>query len=175
MKKIKTVTKKLIEIIKKKLLIALVAILLIVFVVPRFFVKNAKKETTKVEKGTVEEQLILSGEVKAVEHVELYFSTSGKIIWVGVKEGKIVKKGQALAKLDTTQLNADYQRALSDLRSAEATVQKIHDDVKNHSSDETFTQKETRTTAEVAKDKAYEAVKKAEDNLKNATLIAPFS
>lgn len=175
--KSKKLIKKVLNIIKtkKRFLIILALGFFMVFIIPRFFVKNKEKETVQIQKGTVSEQLILSGEIKAIEHVELYFPASGEIVWVGVKEGQIVRKGQALAKLDTLKLNADYQRALSDLRSAEASAQKALDDVKNHSADETFAQKETRTAAEVAKDKAYEAVKKAEEDLKNATLIAPFN
>jgi len=105
----------------------------------------------------------------------LGFQSSGKIAYVGVKEGQKVAKGTLLAKLDTTVLNSALQQARSSLRSAEATVERVHDDVKDHSSDETFTQKETRTAAEVAKDNAYEAVIAAEDALRNATLYAPFS
>ena len=46
--------------------------------------------------------------------------------------------------------------------------------MKNHSGDENFTQKATRTAAEVARDNAYDSVKAAEYNLANATLYAPF-
>ena len=160
---------------KKKLAVAVIVLFLMIILLPKLFTKNEKENTTVIQKGTVSEQLVLSGEIKATEDVDLYFPTSGKITWIGVKEGQIVKKWQALAKLDTTQLNADYQKALADLRSAETSVQKIHDDLKDHSSDETFAQKETRTIIEVAKDKAYESVKKAEQNLKDSTLISPFS
>ena len=72
-------------------------------------------------------------------------------------------------------LNADLQRARSDLRSAEATLERVLDEVKDHDADETFEQKEARTTAEVAKDKAFEAVIKAEKNLSEASLVSPFS
>jgi multidrug efflux pump subunit AcrA (membrane-fusion protein) len=54
-------------------------------------------------------------------------------------------------------------------------LDKIHDDVKGHSGDETFTQREIRTAAEVANDKAFDAVTKAEQDFKNATLFAPFT
>jgi membrane fusion protein (multidrug efflux system) len=132
-------------------------------------------ETVEVKRGEVTEELILSGEVKAEKYAELYFQSSGQLSWVGVKEGDKVSKGQALLKLDTVKLSADLQRAYSDLRAAQATLDKIHDDVKGHSGDETFTQRESRTTAEVANDKAYDAVTKAQQDLKYATLSAPFA
>jgi len=161
---------------RKKIIyiVAGVVALILILVIRGRSKKNKEIETTTIQKGDVVEELILSGEVKATEHAELSFSSSGKVNWIGVEEGDWVNKGQALAKLDTTKLNADFQRARSDLRDADASVEKAHDDVKDHSADETFTQKETRTAAEVAKDKAYEAVLKAEEDLKNATLKAPF-
>lgn len=103
------------------------------------------------------------------------FRLRGKITWIGVTEGDEVEKGQALAKIDTTTLNADLQRARADYRLAQATVERVHDDVKDHDDDETFEQKEDRTTAEAALDKAWDALLKAEYNLSNATLLAPFA
>jgi RND family efflux transporter MFP subunit len=127
-----------------------------------------------VQKGTVSDELILTGTVKAEKDVTLYFPTYGKISWVGVSEGQSVKKGQALASLDTTILNASYQEALNSYRNYQAAAESALDSVKDHSSDETFAQKATRTAAEVARDNAYDAVRAAEYNLKNATLFAPF-
>lgn len=162
---------------KKRARVALVVVVIGGVLLWKFvlFPKKADLETTEIKKGIVSEELILSGEINADEYAELVFQSSGKIAWVGASEGEWVRKGQALAKLNTTNLNADLQRARSDLRDAEATVERVHDDVKDHAGDETFTQKETRTASEVAKDKAYEAVLKAEENLRNATLTAPFA
>lgn len=132
-------------------------------------------DSTEVKKGTVEEVLTLSGEIDADEYAKLTFPSSGQIAWVGVKEGDEVKKGQALTKLDTVVLNAAFQQAKAALRAAEATVENVHDQVKDHSGDETFAQKNTRTTAEAAKDSAYEAYVAAEYNLRHSTVLSPFA
>jgi len=134
----------------------------------------AEIEEAIVERGNVKEELILSGEIVADEHALLTFATGGEISYVGVKEGEVVTKGKLLSKLETTNVNSDFERAKADLRAAEATVENIHDQVKDHSGDETFVQKDARTTAEVAKDKAYEAFLKAQRNLRGASLFAPF-
>lgn len=131
-------------------------------------------EEAQVSRGEVVEELILSGEIKATEHAKLSYETSGKVVYVGVKEGDVVRKGTLLGKLETTSLNAAYQQALASLRKYEATVENIHDQVKDHSGDETYAQKDLRTTAEATKDSAYEAVIIAERNLKGASLYAPF-
>lgn len=137
--------------------------------------RNSIEESSEVKRGSVSEELILTGTVKADEHAKLVFPTSGKLAWIGVKEGEEVKKGQALASLDRTSLNAVYQQALSGVRKYEATVDSVHDSLKNKDSTETFSEKDTRTTAEVAKDSAYDSLRIAEYNLKNANLYAPFA
>ena len=50
----------------------------------------------------------------------------------------------------------------------------MYDAIKDNDDSESYSFKETRTAAEVAKDKAWEAVLMAEDNLRNATLYSPF-
>lgn len=158
--------------------IALIAILLVIVGTVFWAVKSRQKDQpieVKIEKGTVTEDLILTGEIAAEKHARLTFPTSGKLAWVGVSEGTWVYQGQALVSLDKTPLDAAYQQAKATLRKYEATLENIHDQVKNHDRDETFATKDTRTTAEVNKDYAYDALRTAEYNLNNATLLAPFA
>lgn len=165
---------KLFSLFKNKFFLVL---LIIAIAAISFFIFKSKKEqpqSIETQKGIVTEDLILSGEIKADEYAALTYSTSGKVSWVGVKEGDQIKKGQALGKLDTTSLNAAFQQSKATLRAAEATVANVHDQVKDHSSDETYAQKDSRTTAEAAKDRAYEAYIAAQDNLKNSTIFSPF-
>ena len=165
------------NLLKKKVFwVIFIAVLVASFLIWKFiFNKKDNLDSAKIERGVVAEELVLSGEVKADKDASLKFSSSGKVAWVGVIEGDIVKKGQALAKLDTVYLNSALQSARASLRLYDATVDKVHDDVKNHSSDENLTQRDTRTTAEATKDKAYEAVVQAEDALRNSTLLSPFA
>ncbi|MEK7169081.1 MAG: efflux RND transporter periplasmic adaptor subunit [Patescibacteria group bacterium] len=157
----------------KKIAIVLIILLGILF----FVFRNNKKEvkTTEIKRGDLKEELILSGEVSATNYAKLAFETSGKIVYVGVKEGEKVNKGRLISKLDSTVLNSNYQIAMSNLRISNATAQNILDQVKDNSNDETFAQKDTRTTAEANKDKAYEAVIVAKRNLDGASLYAPFN
>lgn len=153
------------------------AVLVVLFIIAFFVFKNKDKDiqTATIQKGKIAEELILSGEVNAVNYAKMGFETSGKIIYVGIKEGESVKKGKLLSKLDTTVLNSSYQIALSNLRIYDATVANVHDQVKNHDRDESYAQKDLRTTAEANKDKAYEAVIAAKRNLNGASLYAPFN
>ena len=161
---------------RKKLLI-----ILVILAVGGYFLygyitgRNGEVETIEVKRGTVAEELILTGEIDADEYAQLTFPASGKIAWVAVKEGDEVKRGQALTKLDTTTLNTAFQSARATLRAAEATLENVHDQVKDNDDDESFSEKDTRTTAEVIKDKAYEAYIAAEYNLRNVTIFSPFA
>lgn len=132
-------------------------------------------ETAIVKVGDVREELILTGEIKADLHAQMRFPTSGKLGWIGVSEGDWVYKGQALASLNKTTLDAAYQQARSNLRKYDSTVDRVHDDLQGKDETETYTEIETRVTAESSKDYYYDALKTAEYNLRNANLIAPFA
>jgi len=162
----------------KKKIIIIAALLLSIGTGVFFYFRNQKTngaETATVSKGVVTEEIILTGQVQAEKHSVMVFPTSGKLAWVGVTEGQQVKKGQALASLDQTTLDAAYQQAMSNYRNYQATADQVLDTVKDHSKDETLTQKATRTTAEVNRDNAYDALRAAEYNLKNGKLYAPFA
>lgn len=158
---------------KKVLILLLVAIGLGYFIFLRPKEAVVRREAT-VERGTVTEELVLSGEIRAVESANLSFGLSGPLRYVGVTSGQTVKKGQLLASLDTTELNSVFQQANAALRAAEATKDRVYDSLQNKEKTETFTERETRVIAEASKDRAYEAVVSARKDLRDASLIAPF-
>ena len=157
------------------LIFAVVVILLAVFGGRIFGKKTQTPETQTVTRGSIKSTISASGSIEGEKQATLHFQTPGRVAWIGVKEGDKVKKWQVIAKLDAVQLNSNLQIAQSNLRAAEATLQRVYDSVKGHETDESFTQKETRTAAETAKDKAYEAVISAQNALSNSVLIAPFA
>lgn len=161
----------------KKRLIVLFLVLFAVVFWRAFLVRksNFSVEVYTVARGEMIESFSSSGKVQASQKVDLAFQTPGQIAWVSVKEGDRVGRGQAVAGLDTIKANSAYQIALSTLRLAEATVDRVHDDVKNHASDETFLIKETRVMAETNKDKAYEGTIMAKKDLDNSLLVSPFA
>ena len=136
--------------------------------------KSLKVETTQVGKGSLVLSISTSGEVKADEYSALTFPSGGKISKVSVKSGDRVKKGQFIASLDLVPFSVAYQQALNNYRSYQAAAENAVDSVKNHSADETYAQKATRTAAEVARDNAYDSVRAAQNSLSNAVLYAPF-
>lgn len=155
-----------------------VVLLVALFVIWRIVAgatKTVAVEATSVTEGDIVESVATSGTIRADNYANLTFQSSGKVAKVYVKIGDEVKKGDWIASLDAVSLNATYQEALNAYRKYQATADNILDQVKDHSTDETLTQRDTRTTAEVNRDSAYDAVKAAENALANATLKAPFN
>ncbi len=155
--------------------VLLVVILLVLYRLVFGGPKLQKYPSVKVAQGDLLETLSTTGRVKADEYATLTFQTGGRLAFVNVKNGQNVKKGQAIAGLDTTILNAAYQQSLNNYRNYQASAESALDSVKDHSGDETFAQKATRTAAEVARDNAYDAMNIALQNLKYATIYSPFN
>lgn len=75
-------------------------------------ISNEKKFI--VIRKTVKRTLTISGKVDAEEKAALRFQTSGRLIWVGVKEGDTVKKYQAIAQMDSREVQKNLEKALRD-------------------------------------------------------------
>lgn len=82
----------------------------------RFILKSRQPvlKTAKVERGTLIQAISASGKIKAADEVNLQFQTSGRLAWVGVKEGDKVVAGQTTAQLDQRELEKNLQKSLRD-------------------------------------------------------------
>ncbi len=78
---------------------------------------TASITTTTVARHNFSKTLSSSGKTKAEKAVELKFQASGKLTWVGVKEGDTVKAYQALAGLDRREVQKNLEKALRDYSS----------------------------------------------------------
>ena len=107
--------KKLLNIIKKRWWIILIIIFVVGWIVYGQTVgkKSTVVELTyKVKRQTLSESLTFSGSVDAQEKATLRFQTSGRLAWVGVTEGDVVKKYQSIASLDQRQLKKQLEKEL---------------------------------------------------------------
>lgn len=105
----------------KKFYLLLFLLILIGFLVyQNFFTgKSSKKEiSAAVNHGTLKQTITISGVVAAEEHVTLRFQTSGRLVWVGVKEGDYVQKYQSIASLDQRELQKELEKDLNDYLTA---------------------------------------------------------
>lgn len=74
-------------------------------------------KTAVVTRATFTKTVASSGKTKASRTAELKFQTSGKLIWVGVKEGDHVSAYQAIASLDSREVRKNLEKALRDYSS----------------------------------------------------------
>lgn len=128
----------------------------------------------QVKKETIKATVSASGLLTGKDSLNLHFKSGGKLVYLAVKTGDKVYRGQTLASLDTQDLNISLQQAQNTFRDKQATAQKIEDDVKDHKTDETFTQAQTRTSAQAARDSAYDNVKAAQRDFQDAVISSPI-
>lgn len=95
-----------------------IALVVIVLVGGFFFLQNKNKNDLKratVVKGTVTEQVAVTGKTEADQSVELAFETSGRVQNASLSVGQKVSAGQMLARLDQSVLSANLAKAKADL------------------------------------------------------------
>lgn len=93
--------------------------------------KEKKPDTYKIKKVTLEKTLSLSGEIDAEEKAVLKFQTSGRLAWVGVKEGDYVQKYQTIASLDQRDLKNRLTKYLNTYVKQRNTFEETKDDYWN--------------------------------------------
>lgn len=164
------------RLLRKKIIIPL---LLLVIALSFWLLRPTNSKTqqfqfAKVKRQNIKAIVSSSGNLAGKNSANLKFKSPGKLSYINVKAGDKVFSGQLIATLDTQDLAIALKQAQNTLRDKQATVDKIHDDVKGHDTDETFTQRVTRTTAEAAVDNAYDSVKAAQRAFQDANLISPL-
>lgn len=161
---------------KKKiiLLIVLIAVAIIGF---NFFgsqKKPAPMQLAEVKRQDIKSTVSSSGILTGTNAVNLKFKSGGKLAYINVKAGDWVERNQVIAGLDAKELSIALQQAQNTLRDKQAAAEKALDDVKNHEKDESSSQKKDRTTAEVARDNAYDSVKAAQKALEDTVIVSPI-
>jgi HlyD family secretion protein len=69
-------------------------------------------QTTTVKREDFTKSVNSSGKTTAAKSVDLKFQTSGKLAWVGVKEGDTVAAYQAIASMDSREVQKNLEKAL---------------------------------------------------------------
>lgn len=171
---------------KKFLIFGAVILIAVLF----FVINSSKKEEIiqyiKVQRQDVNSTISTSGTLTGKTGTNLRFASGGKLAYLLVKEGDKVYQGQVLAGLDTQALAINLQQAQNNLRDKQAQLDKILDDIHLFqygnggfsnvgSANETQTQRQARTNAEVGKDNAYDNLKAAQRAFQDAVLVSPIT
>jgi HlyD family secretion protein len=86
---------------------------------------TTRANTVKVVRGNLTTSITGSGNIIAASDVTLAFQTSGTVSDIMVKEGDKVQKGQALAKLDSRDLELQLKSAQASYDSAKAKLAQL--------------------------------------------------
>ncbi len=78
--------------------------------------KKAIYETTLVKRGNVVQEVSVTGRVEAQSEVALAFERGGRVVTLPRKVGTIVRKGDILIRLDTSELSALRAQAAANLQ-----------------------------------------------------------
>jgi HlyD family secretion protein len=110
---------------KKTVIILAIAVIVIILAVLAFGPKKDKgiKVTLeKVKRTDLTATVSASGEIKPKKNINISALIPGRIIKIGVKEGDVVKAGDFLLKLDSTQYEANADRDRAFIQSSQAEL-----------------------------------------------------
>lgn len=172
---------------KKKIAIAVV---LLAVLVSGFIFFNRSKQTqvqfVTVKRQDIKSTVSSSGSLTGKNSADLKFRSAGKLAFINVRTGDQVFEGEVIAGLDAQDLSITLQQAQNTLRDKQATVDKVLDDihlfqygnggfVNVGTSNETMTQRQLRSSAEVARDNAFDSIKAAKRDFGDTVIISPLS
>ena len=178
---------KILKLNRKRVVIFIVLILAVIL---GFIFFGRKKpvvlQFAQVKKQDIRSSVSASGMLASKNSANLRFKVPGKLTYVNVKTGDRVFAGEVIAGLDTQDLAITLQQAQNTLRDKQATVDKVVDDIHLFqygnggfpnvgTGNETMTQRQLRTTAEVARDSAFDSIKLAKRAFQDDVIISPIN
>lgn len=167
---------------KKILAVIIVAIIVLFIGVSRIraqklnqpTVYNQNKDTiVSPEIKSIKSDLTLTGSIDASEYAPLRFQNSGKLVWVAVKIGDKVRKGQAIASLDKAELQKSLQTQYNNYRSQLSQFWDTQDKYKDVVVSDTVQRILNRT--QYSLDNSVISYEIADMAIKESTLVSPIN
>jgi HlyD family secretion protein len=113
----------------KKPWVIVVGVILVIVIIGVIYAfaggQKTDQQTAVVQKGTVVQEVSVTGTVKPAESLELAFQTSGKLRKLNVDIGDTVSAGQTLAQLDSAELAASVAQYEAALASQQAKLDEL--------------------------------------------------
>jgi RND family efflux transporter MFP subunit len=159
---------------KRKLI--LLGVLFLIFLVGRGFFSKGQTwevETGQVGRGDLTTTISASGKVGAEKKADLTFLTSGRVSWVGVKEGDTVHAWQAVASLDKRQIELQLKKLLGNFERQFT----LFDDTSDAYKDSVLTDavKRIKERAQIDLDQTVIDVEIQNVAIELASIVSPFS
>lgn len=171
----KKIFSKILVFLKKRWKILLVA--LIVLAVVFGFLQNRGKSQAVLNfinpvKKDLVSSITISGRIDAKEKAQMRFVAGGKLVYLGARQGDLVKKWQSLATIDRSTLQKQMDQNLNLYMKERYDFEDTRDDIK----DRTLDTQETRDVAKQQYDLNNQVLNVEIQNIAiaNTTLYAPF-
>src|SRR3954454_4901335 len=117
----------------KRALIGLLIVAAVGAGVGAYYIKRGGPEiqiqTSPITRGDIVDAVGATGTLQAVTTVQVGSQVSGNISWLGADFNSIVKKGQVIARLDPSLIEAQLQQARANLAQARANLVKAQSDL----------------------------------------------
>ena len=115
---------------KRRVLLAAGAVIVLAIIAVVFGLRSqtasaastSNLQTTTVQRGTLVATVAAAGNVSAPQQAALAFQTSGRVSAVNVQVGDVVKQGQVLMQLDSTNLQYALKSVQTSLTTAQANL-----------------------------------------------------
>ncbi|MBN1154529.1 efflux RND transporter periplasmic adaptor subunit [candidate division KSB1 bacterium] len=173
---------------KRKKTFIIIGIIIIIAIFMIFNLMKSKGGEIEVQVDEVKASDIVqtvsgSGKIRPEVEVDITANVSAEIIRLNVKEGDIVKKGDLLVELDRYKYEASVQQARSNLKSAQASLQKSKSEYLRVidlfgqnlvSQAEKESAEASMLLAESNVEQAQATVEQAEDDLRKTRLYSPI-
>lgn len=155
----------------------LLLILTVVALVVMGFLQSRSKNQVKLNfvnpsKEDIVSSITISGRIDAKEKAQMRFVAGGKVVYLGAKQGDLVKKWQSLATIDRSTLQKQMDQNLNLYMKERYDFENTRDDIKDRSLDT----EETRAVAKQQYDLDNQVLNVEIQNIAiaNTTLYAPF-
>lgn len=139
---------------------------------------NPKKDIIYTPKtGLIKNDLTLAGSVSASEIAAIRFQNSGKLVWVGVKVGDRVRRGQAIASLDQKELRKNLALQFNNYRTQLSQFNDVQDKYKKTKEDLLVTDTIQRILdrTQYSLDNSVINYELTDMSIKEATLTSPIN
>ena len=117
---------KIIKLFKSKLFIAIA--LIVAIAIGYGIYKNTRPQvypTVPVSRGTIIEEVNITGKVKPAQNLDIAFEKGGRISRIRVKVGDTVQAGQQVMQLDNADLYAQLAQAHANVRSQDTKLEQL--------------------------------------------------
>lgn len=121
-----------------------------------------KGKAFTVKRGDLKDTMSFSGKVDAGEKATLKFQSSGRLSWIGVKEGDYVKRFQGMASLDREQLKKTMEKYMNTYMKQRNSFENTQSDNKDYQLSGTLTNAQ--------KEAVKRTVQDSQSNLNNSVL-----